>query len=136
MQYVFSNASPGLTVRFLGVNIGIFERGGQDLSNCANVVSKLANFLFCLHIYSLRPSSCCWGDIQPDEKKIYIYLRCYKAKFYCIVYRATRMCRCWSIFFVSLTLSDESETCLILSCFIHINNVWICLDTVKRVPSV
>jgi hypothetical protein len=36
---VISNASPGLTVCFLWVNIGFSERGSQDLSNGTNFAS-------------------------------------------------------------------------------------------------
>ncbi len=43
---LFSHATLGLTVHFLGWTSGFSERGSQDLSNGANVVSQLANFFF------------------------------------------------------------------------------------------
>ncbi len=46
---ILSNASPGLTIRFLGVNIGVFWES-QDLSNGANVASQLANFFLSAHL--------------------------------------------------------------------------------------
>ncbi len=49
---------------FGGVNVELYERGSQDLSNGAYVTSELANF-FCLHIYSLW-NSWVWRDIYAD----------------------------------------------------------------------
>jgi hypothetical protein len=51
---VFSNASSGLTVRFLGVNIGVFwKRESRPIEWRQYRLSTRKFFFFCLHIYSL-----------------------------------------------------------------------------------
>jgi hypothetical protein len=59
---VFSNASPGLTVRFLGVNIRVFwkrEPRPIEWRQCRLLTSQL--ILFCLHIYSLWFAHVCFN---------------------------------------------------------------------------